>query len=73
MKKREQEKPSDFATEYSIYYRLINRKDRKVWANEMNQCHFHTQEELQMLQNLQKKAGAEWEVEKCSYYKPVKI
>lgn len=71
MAKREPE--SDFKTEYSTYYRLINKKTGSIWGQgENTKCHFHTPDEIKMLMEIEKK-HPEWRVEKHYYQKPVRI
>lgn len=66
------EQRSDFTQEYSVYYTL--RKGNTIWGGygEETKCHYHTQEEIKMLMEIEKK-HPEWKVEKHYYYKPVRI
>ena len=71
MAKREEQ--SDFTTEYSTYYTL--EKKGVIWGGydaTNPKCHYHTQEEIKMLMELEKK-NPEWKLKKHNYYKPVKI
>lgn len=72
MAKREEE--SDFRIEYSKYYTLLNKEENKIWCtkNEENICHFHTLEELKMLQDIEKN-NRKWKVETHYYPSPKKI
>ena len=74
MAKREE--PSDFATEYSKFSRLVNRSLNKIWSDSNDKVHFHSEDELRILKEVEQRAKIDdpnWKIETDYYFKPIKI
>lgn len=74
MKKEREE--SDFGTSYSKYYRLTNHDKRKIWSDSNDKIHFHSEDELRTLKEVEQRARIDdpnWRIETDYYFKPIKI